>query len=72
MYRLCVCELLFFTLFKVSSLHEIDYSDCGIGNAILIIIQLLWAGIMVICLDEMLQKGYGLGTRISLIVAILF
>ncbi|KAK3005030.1 hypothetical protein RJ639_016769 [Escallonia herrerae] len=30
----------------------------GVGNAILIIIQLCFAGIMVICLDELLQKGY--------------
>ncbi|XP_022715732.1 protein transport protein Sec61 subunit alpha-like isoform X2 [Durio zibethinus] len=29
----------------------------GVGNAILIIIQLCFAGIIVICLDELLQKG---------------
>ncbi|KAG9143129.1 hypothetical protein Leryth_023562 [Lithospermum erythrorhizon] len=34
----------------------------GVGNAILIIIQLCFAGIIVICLDELLQKGYGLGS----------
>ena len=27
------------------------------------------AGIIVICLDEMLQKGYGLGSGISLFIA---
>ncbi|MCI20878.1 protein transport protein SEC61 subunit alpha, partial [Trifolium medium] len=32
----------------------------GVGNAILIIVQLFFAGIIVICLDELLQKGYGL------------
>ncbi|WVY99844.1 hypothetical protein V8G54_025914 [Vigna mungo] len=36
----------------------------GVGNAILIIIQLCFAGIIVICLDELLQKGYGLGENI--------
>ncbi|KDO20240.1 hypothetical protein SPRG_21424 [Saprolegnia parasitica CBS 223.65] len=41
----------------------------GAGNAILIIIQLFFAGILVIILDEMLQKGYGLGSGISLFIA---
>ncbi|KAE8656389.1 Protein transport protein Sec61 subunit alpha isoform 2 [Hibiscus syriacus] len=41
----------------------------GVGNAILIIIKLCFAGIIVICLDELLQKGYGLGSGISLFVA---
>ncbi|WOL09238.1 protein transport protein Sec61 subunit alpha-like [Canna indica] len=41
----------------------------GTGNAILIILQLFFAGIIVICLDELLQKGYGLGSGISLFIA---
>uniref|UniRef100_A0A0D3H5P1 Translocon Sec61/SecY plug domain-containing protein n=1 Tax=Oryza barthii TaxID=65489 RepID=A0A0D3H5P1_9ORYZ len=41
-------------------------SQLGTGNAILIILQLFFAGIIVICLDELLQKGYGLGSGISL------
>ncbi|KAJ4703703.1 Transport protein Sec61, alpha subunit [Melia azedarach] len=41
----------------------------GVGNSILIIIQLCVAGIIVICLDELLQKGYGLGSGISLFIA---
>ncbi|OWM88578.1 hypothetical protein CDL15_Pgr002345 [Punica granatum] len=44
-------------------------SQLGVGNAILIIIQLFFAGIIVICLDELLQKGYGLGSGISLFIA---
>eukprot|EP00245_Coleochaete_scutata_P006012 TRINITY_DN20118_c0_g1_i1.p1 TRINITY_DN20118_c0_g1~~TRINITY_DN20118_c0_g1_i1.p1 ORF type:complete len:476 (+),score=88.36 TRINITY_DN20118_c0_g1_i1:197-1624(+) len=44
-------------------------SDLGVGNAVLIIIQLFFAGIIVICLDELLQKGYGLGSGISLFIA---
>lgn len=46
-----------------------DVSEIGAGNAILIIVQLFFAGIMVIILDELLQKGYGLGSGISLFIA---
>mgnify|MGYP001969932643 CR=1 FL=1 len=46
-----------------------DVSDLGAGNAILIILQLFMAGMIVICLDEMLTKGYGLGSGISLFIA---
>ena len=41
----------------------------GVGNSILIILQLFFAGIIVICLDELPQKGYGLGSEISLFIA---
>ncbi|KAK9155650.1 hypothetical protein Sjap_003130 [Stephania japonica] len=35
----------------------------GVGNAILIIVQItVFFGIIVMCLDELLQKGYGLGS----------
>ena len=34
----------------------------------LIMAQLMGAGIIVICLDEMLKKGYGLGSGISLFI----
>lgn len=46
-----------------------DIKDLGAGNAILIVIQLFFAGIIVIVLDELLQKGYGLGSGISLFIA---
>lgn len=46
-----------------------DVRELGAVNAILIIIQLFFAGIIVICLDELLQKGYGLGSGISLFIA---
>jgi len=46
-----------------------EMADLGAGNAILIIIQLFTAGIIVIILDELLQKGYGLGSGISLFIA---
>jgi protein transport protein SEC61 subunit alpha len=35
----------------------------------LIIIQLFVAGLIVLLLDELLQKGYGLGSGISLFIA---
>jgi len=46
-----------------------DLGTLGAGNAILIIMQLFMAGIIVIALDELLQKGYGLGSGISLFIA---
>jgi protein transport protein SEC61 subunit alpha len=41
----------------------------GAGNAILIIFQLFAAGMIILLLDEMLTKGYGLGSGISLFIA---
>jgi len=46
-----------------------EIKDLGAGNAILIILQLSFAGVIVIVLDELLQKGYGLGSGISLFIA---
>jgi len=46
-----------------------DVKELGAGNALLIIIQLFFAGIIVLILDELLQKGYGLGSGISLFIA---
>lgn len=46
-----------------------DLATLGSGNALLIVLQLLFAGIIVIILDELLQKGYGLGSAISLFIA---
>jgi len=44
-------------------------SDIGPGVCLLIIIQLFIAGLIVLLLDELLQKGYGLGSGISLFIA---
>uniref|UniRef100_A0A8C6MGZ7 Protein transport protein SEC61 subunit alpha n=1 Tax=Nothobranchius furzeri TaxID=105023 RepID=A0A8C6MGZ7_NOTFU len=46
-----------------------DPSDMGAGICLLIIIQLFVAGLIVLLLDELLQKGYGLGSGISLFIA---
>lgn len=44
-------------------------SHLGIGVCTLLIIQLFLAGLIVILLDELLQKGYGLGSGINLFIA---
>jgi hypothetical protein len=46
-----------------------NVSTIGTGNAILIITQLFLGGVIVLMLDELLQKGYGLGSGINLFVA---
>lgn len=46
-----------------------DIGSIGVGNALLIIMQLFFAGLIVLTLDELLQKGYGLGSGISLFIA---
>eukprot|EP01006_Ploeotia_vitrea_P020785 TRINITY_DN53087_c0_g1_i1.p1 TRINITY_DN53087_c0_g1~~TRINITY_DN53087_c0_g1_i1.p1 ORF type:complete len:472 (+),score=-36.48 TRINITY_DN53087_c0_g1_i1:149-1564(+) len=46
-----------------------DMATLGMGNAILIVLQLFSAGVVVLILDELLQKGYGLGSGISLFIA---
>jgi protein transport protein SEC61 subunit alpha len=46
-----------------------DVATIGVFNSILIILQLFFAGVIVIILDEFLQKGYGLGSGISLFIA---
>jgi len=44
-------------------------SEMGWGICLLIIIQLFVASLIVLLLDELLQKGYGLGSGISLFIA---
>ena len=46
-----------------------DVEKIGAGNAILIILQLTFAGVIIMMLDEMLEKGYGIGSGISLFIA---
>ncbi|RXW12435.1 hypothetical protein EST38_g13419 [Candolleomyces aberdarensis] len=43
--------------------------DIGAGVCLLLIIQLVVAALIVILLDELLQKGYGLGSGINLFIA---
>jgi len=44
-------------------------SDLGAGVCLLLIVQLVVAALIVILLDELLQKGYGIGSGISLFIA---
>merc|ERR1712203_209264 len=44
-------------------------AEIGAGVCLLIVLQLFFAGVIVLLLDEMLQKGYGLGSGISLFIA---
>ena len=46
-----------------------SYSQLGLVNASLIVAQLFFAGVLVLLLDELLQKGYGLGSGISIFIA---
>lgn len=46
-----------------------DVSSIGMGNAMLIVGQLFMSGLVLLLLDEMLQKGYGYGSGISLFIA---
>lgn len=44
-------------------------SELGAGVCLLLVLQLVVAALVVILLDELLQKGYGLGSGISLFIA---
>ncbi len=44
-------------------------SEIGIQGAFFIFFQLLFSGIIIILLDEVLQKGWGIGSGISLFIA---
>jgi len=56
------------TAYVLSGMYG-DVNELGFGNSFLIILQLFFAGIIVLILDELLQKGYGLGSGISLFIA---
>ncbi|KAF5327076.1 hypothetical protein D9619_003996 [Psilocybe cf. subviscida] len=44
-------------------------SSLGAGICLLLILQLICASLIVVLLDELLQKGYGLGSGINLFIA---
>lgn len=46
-----------------------EVSQIGIFSAMAIIVQLFAAGFIVILLDELMQKGYGMGSGVSLFIA---
>src|SRR6266480_3290486 len=55
-------------VFVFTGLYGIP-SQLGLGICLLLVVQLVIAGLIVILLDELLQKGYGLGSGISLFIA---
>lgn len=46
-----------------------DFAELGLINATFIVAQLFFAGVLVLLLDELLQKGYGLNSGISVFIA---
>jgi protein transport protein SEC61 subunit alpha len=46
-----------------------DLNLIGVTKCMLLIFQLVFAGILVMILDELLSKGYGIGSGISLFIA---
>ncbi|KKK46587.1 MAG: Protein translocase subunit SecY [Candidatus Lokiarchaeum sp. GC14_75] len=43
--------------------------NLGIADAVFIFAQLVFAGVVIILMDELLQKGWGLGSGVSLFIA---
>jgi len=56
------------TVYVMSGMYG-DTASLGFGNSVLIVLQLFVAGVIVLVLDELLQKGHGLGSGISLFIA---
>ncbi|KAK9763930.1 translocon subunit [Basidiobolus ranarum] len=56
------------TIYVLTGMYG-DPKDLGAGVCFLLVLQLFTAGLIIILLDELLQKGYGLGSGISLFVA---
>lgn len=46
-----------------------DLDAIGIDGATFIFVQLLFSGIIIVLLDELLQKGWGIGSGVSLFIA---
>lgn len=46
-----------------------DIVNIGVFNSFLLVFQLVFAGILVMILDELLSKGYGIGSGVSLFIA---
>jgi len=45
------------------------FGDLTIANATFVFLQLLFSGVIIILLDEILQKGWGIGSGVSLFIA---
>lgn len=64
---------LFITLLEavlyVSSGMYGEVSSLGLANCTILVLQLFFAGVICLLLDEMLNQGYGIGSGISLFIA---
>jgi protein transport protein SEC61 subunit alpha len=56
------------TAYVLSGMYG-ELADLGFSNSFLIVLQLFFASILVLVWDELLSKGYGLGSAISLFIA---
>jgi protein transport protein SEC61 subunit alpha len=63
-----VTTLVMAVVYVMSGMYG-DVDAIGMGNAMLIVAQLVMSGLVLLLLDEMLQKGYGYGSGISLFIA---
>lgn len=57
------------TMYVASGMYG-DVTDIGFIVCCLLVVQLFVAGVICILLDELLQKGHGLGSGISLFIAV--
>jgi len=55
-------------LVQVSTGFFGDPGSLGISVCVLIVAQLMFSGVIIILLDELLQKGYGLGSGVNLFI----
>ncbi|MBY9005561.1 MAG: preprotein translocase subunit SecY [Candidatus Lokiarchaeota archaeon] len=46
-----------------------QFGDVGFSDGMFIFLQLFFAGMLIILMDELLQKGWGLGSGVSLFIA---
>ncbi len=46
-----------------------NVATLGINGAVIVFLQLVFAGLVILLLDELLQKGWGLGSGVSLFIA---
>ena len=61
---------IFLTIFNaIAYIFGGAFGPLNIANGFFVFFQLLFAGIIIILLDEVLQKGWGLGSGVSLFIA---
>ena len=61
---------IFLTIFNsIAYIFGGAFGQLTLANGVFVFFQLLFAGIIIILLDEVLQKGWGLGSGVSLFIA---